>query len=237
MSGGALVVAIIAHDFPPPLAGEGQGGGDIVAIVADRRLSVAALSALLLRDPRYQLLHEVRGAAAVRDAIDAAQPAIVVVDSTSPDGFPPPLAGEGQGGGHTLLLLDPEAAPEVFLKAVQTRARGFLSRSASRETFALAIATLSETGWYLDPQLTGPVLTAMKASQASSNSARGALSQRQRDILVRIASGHSTKEVAREYAIAPKTVGNHVNHIYRKLNLRDRGQLVLYAAQRGLTNL
>jgi DNA-binding NarL/FixJ family response regulator len=230
MSGGALVVAIIAEraDGAQP---------SIIGILGDRRLSVAALSALLLRDPRYQLLHEVRGAAAVRDAIDAAQPAIVVVDSTSPADAAWLDAPDSEGRYHTLLLLDPEAAPEVFVKAVQTHARGFLSRGASRETFALALARLRETGWYLDLQLSGPVLTAMKETQASSTPARGDLSQRQRDILVRIASGHSTKEVAREYAIAPKTVGNHVNHIYQKLNLRDRGQLVLYAAQRGLTNL
>ncbi|TMF12473.1 MAG: hypothetical protein E6I37_07180, partial [Chloroflexi bacterium] len=36
------------------------------------------------------------------------------------------------------------------------------------------------------------------------------LSDRERDILVRIASGRSTKEVARDCAISPKTVGNHV---------------------------
>ena len=61
------------------------------------------------------------------------------------------------------------------------------------------------------------------------------LSPRERDILVRIANGRSTKEVAREYAIAPKTVANHILNMYPKLNLRDRGQLVVYAAQHGLT--
>jgi DNA-binding NarL/FixJ family response regulator len=233
--------------MPQPSAAfvvESGMSGDVhhLAIVADRRLSVAALSALLLRDPKYQLLYEVRGAAAVREAIESVQPAIIVVDSASVESFnfPPPRTGEGQGGGaryQTLLLLDPAAEPAALEQAVRSHARGFLSRGASRETFTLAMASLRETGWYLDPQLVGQVLTAMRQLGGSPTSARPDLSQRQRDILVRIASGHSTKEVAREYAIAPKTVGNQVNNIYQKLNLKDRGQLVLYAAQRGLTHL
>jgi DNA-binding NarL/FixJ family response regulator len=230
MRGGAPVVAIIAEQAESDAALP-----SIMAILADRRLSVAALSSLLLRDPKYQLLHEVRGAAAVREAIDTARPAIVVVESTSMDDTA--WLSSSEGRHHTLLLLDPEAAPEVFVKAVRTKARGFLSSGGSRETFTMALATLRKTGWYLDPQLAGQVLTAMKLVGASPNPARPDLSQRQRDILVRIASGHSTKEVAREYAIAPKTVANHVNNIYQKLNLRHRGQLVLYAAQRGLTTL
>jgi DNA-binding CsgD family transcriptional regulator len=49
-----------------------------------------------------------------------------------------------------------------------------------------------------------------------------------------VANGRSSKDIARQFSIAPKTVCNHVNNIYAKLNLRHRGQLVLYAAQRGL---
>ena len=63
------------------------------------------------------------------------------------------------------------------------------------------------------------------------------LSERERVILVRIASGRSTKDIAREYAIAPKTVANHITNMEKKLHLRHRGQLVLYAAQQGLTIL
>ena len=61
------------------------------------------------------------------------------------------------------------------------------------------------------------------------------LSERERDILTRIASGRSTKQVARDCAISPKTVGNHVSNIRHKLNLHHRGQLVLFALQQGLT--
>jgi DNA-binding CsgD family transcriptional regulator len=62
------------------------------------------------------------------------------------------------------------------------------------------------------------------------------LTERERAILSRIASGQSVKQVARDCAIAPKTVGNHINKICRKLNLRGRGQLVMFAFQQGLTS-
>ena len=55
--------------------------------------------------------------------------------------------------------------------------------------------------------------------------------------MVQVARGRSSKEIARTYDISSKTVCNHVINVYRKLNMRHRGQLVLYAAQRGLTSL
>jgi DNA-binding NarL/FixJ family response regulator len=65
---------------------------------------------------------------------------------------------------------------------------------------------------------------------------RSELSQRERGVLTGVASGKSSKEIAREYAIAPKTVSNHIANMLQKLNLRHRGELVLYAAEQGLVS-
>ena len=74
-------------------------------------------------------------------------------------------------------------------------------------------------------------------AREEGEAADSGLSGREREILTGIASGRSTKQVARDYAISPKTVGNHVNNICHKLNLRHRSQLVLFALQQGLTTV
>ena len=82
------------------------------------------------------------------------------------------------------------------------------------------------------------VRAAMRASaenRSTNPSDQLLLSEREREILTLVASGHSVKEVARRYAITPKTVGNHLGRICEKLHLRGRGQLVLFAIQHGLT--
>jgi len=209
-----------------------SGDGHSLAIVADRRLPVAALAALIVEQARYRLVHHARGIAAIRQAIDDFRPAVVIIDATWSQGMSPVDAlGCNE---NVLILLDPEDDPAVFVQAASARARGYLSRTAKREALYDAIERVRAADYYLDAAIAGRILGAIRQS-GTAGAPRTGLSERERDILIRIAGGRSTKEIGREYAITPKTVGNHVTNIYRKLNLRHRGDLVLYAAKQGLS--
>jgi signal transduction histidine kinase/DNA-binding CsgD family transcriptional regulator len=63
------------------------------------------------------------------------------------------------------------------------------------------------------------------------------LTAREMEMLVLIARGMLAKEIARTLAISEKTVRNHISTIYRKLNLFDRSQLVIYAMRKGLVDI
>jgi len=195
-----------------------------LAIVADRRLSAAALSALLLKDPSYRIARREHGGGEVRAMLARERPSVMVLDVRAPALFT--LIDASARGMRTLLLLDADDDPSIFADAVSAHPQGYLSRRASRATLEAAIAEVYRSGSYLDPLLMDSVLNAAPT-----------LSVRERQILVRIASGLSTKEVARECAITPKTVANHVNNMVQKLHFRHRGELVLYAAQQGLTTI
>lgn len=203
-----------------------------LAVVTDGRLSVAALSALLVKDPSYGITHEACGVGDVRAMLAAQRPQVIVLDASSSAFFS--VIDGSAWGVRTLLLFDAAGDPSVLADAVRARVPGYLSRSASRETLVDAIATLYRSGFYIDPLLAAAPIATLAPTRERDNSA---LSIREREILVFVASGRSTKEIARECAITPKTVGNHVNNMYQKLKLRHRGQLVLYAAQRGLTTI
>jgi DNA-binding NarL/FixJ family response regulator len=58
-------------------------------------------------------------------------------------------------------------------------------------------------------------------------------SERELEVLERIARGGSNKEIADELGISTQTVKNHISSILRKLSLSDRTQAVLYALRRG----
>jgi DNA-binding CsgD family transcriptional regulator len=210
LSGHPLSAAVLA-----PAAG--RGTGETIAIIAERRLGVAALTAVLRRDMELQSVAEVRGTAEVHAALNMHRPAVIIEAHESscsapggtsspqpPPGLPSPFVGEGQDRGFpaTTLVTGPNDRPDHFASSV---------RAAIENTRA---ATASER---------------VPAPMGSG------LSEREREILTRIASGRSTKQVARDCAISPKTVGNHVNNICHKLNLHQRAQLVLFALQQGLT--
>jgi LuxR family transcriptional regulator, maltose regulon positive regulatory protein len=55
-------------------------------------------------------------------------------------------------------------------------------------------------------------------------SAQSALSEREQEVLARIAAGDSNKLIARAFDLSPHTVKRHVANILDKLDLRSRGQ-------------
>ena len=63
------------------------------------------------------------------------------------------------------------------------------------------------------------------------------LTAREMEMLVLIAKGMLAKEIARTLAISEKTVRNHISTIYRKLDIYDRSQLVIYAMRKGLVEI
>jgi len=64
-----------------------------------------------------------------------------------------------------------------------------------------------------------------------------ALSQREQEVLVRLARGRSNKEIGRELGIGEETVKTHVSNVLAKLHLADRHQAAVYALQRRLVPL
>jgi DNA-binding NarL/FixJ family response regulator len=72
--------------------------------------------------------------------------------------------------------------------------------------------------------------------RATADSARGvALTAREREVLGLLAKGVSIADIARVLGISRHTVGDHVKHLYRKLNIASRAEAALEARDLGLT--
>ena len=60
------------------------------------------------------------------------------------------------------------------------------------------------------------------------------LTAREREILDLIAQGHSNAKIAARLYVSRKTVGNHISHIFTKLQVADRAQAIIRAREAGL---
>lgn len=63
------------------------------------------------------------------------------------------------------------------------------------------------------------------------------LSPREHEVLCLVASGKRNTDIARELRISEATVENHLHRIFVKLGVSNRTQAVMYAIQRGITDL
>jgi len=120
-------------------------------------------------------------------------------------------------------------------QALEAGAVGYLSKGCSfadvLETVRAAAA--GETG--LSPALASSMLSVAQAQQPKVDDEL--LSPRQVEILQGIADGMSTKQVARDLGITQKTVHNHLNAIYRRLDTQSLTHAVLSAVRLGIIDL
>jgi DNA-binding NarL/FixJ family response regulator len=87
-------------------------------------------------------------------------------------------------------------------------------------------------------EVLSPRLAAMMLETADAEPDPGTiLSERQREILQMIADGLSTKQAARELGITQKTVHNHLNATYRRLDTQSLTHAVLSAVRLGIIDL
>ncbi|MEP6704333.1 MAG: response regulator transcription factor, partial [Acidobacteriota bacterium] len=112
---------------------------------------------------------------------------------------------------------------------------GYVLKQSDSEEMLRAIRILANGGEYLDPAITGSVFNLLSSSPSdlSTESHTKRLSDREADILRRIALGYSNKEIADQIETSIKTVETQKAAALRKLNIKGRNEIVSYAVLQG----
>ena len=117
--------------------------------------------------------------------------------------------------------------------AIAAGATAYLSKGTSFADVRDTVLRVVEGETVLSPALAGAMLTAMNDARTQE----ALLSERQVEILQAIADGMSTKQAGRYLGITTKTVHNHLNAIYRKLDAQSLTHAVLGAVRLGIIDL
>nr|WP_221473154.1 response regulator transcription factor [Planomonospora venezuelensis] len=180
----------------------------------------------------------------VGEAADGAE-AVELVESLSPDVLLLDLKMPVLDGLGTLLLLaGRERPPKVLVltsvgdrrdvaPAMRAGAAGFLYKDVEPTALVQAIRAVHGGQVLLAPEAAEAVLAGVSGTGERAGPV-AALTDREREVLALIASGRSNREIARELAVAEKTVKTHVSNVLMKLGVQDRTQAALYAVRHGL---
>jgi DNA-binding NarL/FixJ family response regulator len=123
---------------------------------------------------------------------------------------------------------------EYVLSAIQYGARGILTTDCASTHVADAIRAVSAGKVYLGEEVSVMIATELKLSAGSQ---RPRLTERELQILKRIAIGRKSSTIADELGISTKTVSAHKANILEKLALETESELVLYAIENKLFDL
>lgn len=119
--------------------------------------------------------------------------------------------------------------------ALQMGARGILYKSCTPDHILNAIRIVAENQFYVAKEIATLIATNLKSFSAMNAFVH--LTQRELEILKRIAIGRRMSTIGRELGISSKTVSSHKANILDKLALTSDSELVLYAMENDLFDL
>jgi DNA-binding NarL/FixJ family response regulator len=206
--------------------------GVITVVVADDQTTVRdGLSTVLSLLPDVEVVGEARDGAEAVELVRRVRPRVVLMDLRMPgvDGVAATAAIAADHPDTAVLVLTTYADDASIAGALRAGARGFLTKDAGRGEIAAAIRSVASGHTTLAADVGARLVSALGAPAAETD-----LTDRELDVLRLMAQGRNNTEIARELFIGVSTVKSHINSMFAKLGVRDRGQAIAYAHRTGL---
>jgi DNA-binding NarL/FixJ family response regulator len=218
-----------------------------VLLADDQALLRSAFRVLVDSEPDMTVVGEAAdGAEAVRLAKER-QADVVLMDIRMPgtDGLAATrlISADPSLAQVRVVILTTFEVDDYVVQSLRAGASGFLGKGSEPEELLSAIRVAAGGEALLSPAATKGLIARFLAQGGDragdgtgpAGAGRlGALTGREREVLVQVAGGNSNDEIAERLEVSPLTVKTHVNRAMAKLGARDRAQLVVIAYESGL---
>jgi len=155
-------------------------------------------------------------------------PDVVLLDLSLAAGHRDGAAGVAHlvSAGFAVLVLSASGSRDSVIAAIEAGARGYITKAAETSEILAAVREVAAGNHYVSPTLASFLLRASRTP---------VLTDRERQILVLIATGMTDQEIAAEAGISVRTVRSHLDNIGNKLGERRRAALASEAHRLGLS--
>lgn len=206
-----------------------------VLIVDDHPLFRQAMRQLVEDDPRFELAGEAGDGETALRLILEKKPDVAVLDVDIPGLSGLEVARELQGkpSSTQIVILTMHKEEEIFNRAVDIGIKGFVLKENAVEDILKALVTVSEGEHYLSPSISGFLVRRHSRAELLAAKKPGLedLTKAERRILKQIGEKKTSKEIAAELFISPRTVEAHRANICTKLELHGSHSLLQFALE------
>jgi DNA-binding NarL/FixJ family response regulator len=203
----------------------------IRVLVADDHELVRHGLAMLLRsaDDIEFLGHASDGVEAVRLAA-ALQPDVVLMDLSMPvmDGIEATRQITAARPGVAVVVLSSFAERRMVLEAIEAGAVGYLLKDGGMDDILRAVHAAARGEAPLSPKAAQAILSARPTRQLP------ALSARERQVVDLVVAGRRNRDIAAEMGISEKTVKTHLTHVYQRLGVAGRSEMIAAVTAEGI---
>jgi DNA-binding NarL/FixJ family response regulator len=205
-----------------------------VLVVDDQELVRAGLRGILRTEFGFEVVGECADGSEVIAAVESLTPDVVLMDVRMPlvDGVRATRDLRRRDGSPPVLALTTFDDDEVLAGMLRAGAAGFVLKGVPAQDLHRAVQAVADGGAWLDPAVTGRVLAIYRSAApppAGRDVGLAALTGREREVLTLIGQGKANAEIAAELFVSEGTVKTHINHLFTKLQLRDRAAAIVFA--------
>jgi DNA-binding NarL/FixJ family response regulator len=210
-----------------------------VIIADDQALVRGGFHSILAGQDDIEVVGEAADGNETVELVERLQPDVVLMDIRMPgiDGLEATRRIVARGIATRVLVLTTFDVDDYVYEAMKAGASGFLLKTTPPRQLADAVRTVAAGDALLAPSITRRLVEQFVRRPppgATVPPALEELTERERDVLRRLARALSNAEIAAELVVSEATVKSHVNRILTKLNLRDRALAIVLAYETGL---
>ena len=208
-----------------------------VLVVDDHTLVRAGLCRILGDEGDIEVVGETGSGQHAVKLCEELKPDVVILDYGLPDmdGLDVTSQIIPLTTGARILILTMYANEDFAIRLVRAGAAGFVVKGASPDELLTAVRKVAQGRTYVSPAILEKMVGRM--GQRETETPEAALSDREIQVLVRLAKGATTREVSDELSLSVSTVETYRSRLLEKLNLRNNSDLTRFAIRRGLIDL
>ena len=204
----------------------------------------------IVRNGLRATLAQVEGLVVVGEAVDGREavsgvtrwrPDVVLMDVRMPrmDGLEATreICRPCNGFAARVIILTMYDQDEHVFEALRAGASGFILKDAPTDKVVEAVREVASGAALLSPSVTRSLIAEFARRPTLSRAAApelGQLTERELDVFKLLVRGYRNEDMARLLTLGESTIKSHVQHLYQKLGVRDRVQVVIYAYENGL---
>jgi DNA-binding NarL/FixJ family response regulator len=208
-----------------------------IAIVDDHLLIAKALTEIITKLEKYDVLYEVENGQVLIEKFKLKKniPQIVLLDVSMPimNGFETAAWLKENHPEVMVMALSMQDDEQSLIKMVKNGAVGYLLKNIHPKELDNALQTLLQKGFYYPDWATSKVLLNI-AEGDKNRTTLITFSERELELFKYVCTEMSYKEIAEKMFCSPRTIESYRDALFEKLNLKSRVGLAVYAMKNGL---
>ena len=170
----------------------------------------------------------------VRDLLRKVPCDVLVLDLNMPgrDGLEVLASLRDGDSAIKVLIVSMHPEDQYAIRCLRAGAQGYLSKAGEPGDLITAVRTVAQGRKYVTPDVAQMLVDSLSAPK--SEALHDALSERELQTVLKIASGKRLSDIAEELMLSPKTVSVYRTRALEKLNLTNNAELTVYAIRNGL---